>query len=89
MKTIFKDLAVYIRLHDGIGKPKINFQTLYTLFPQFTFTSSEGFGSYINFGEAYEQKVYDMIVTANDGKDECYVTYREYGDANENLAYIS
>jgi len=28
-----------------------------------------------------------MIVS--DGKDECFMVYREYGDANENLAYVS
>lgn len=89
MKRTFKDLATYIKLHDGFGKPKLNFQDLYKLFPQFTFTVTKDFGSYTNFGEAFEQKVYDMIVTANDGKDECYMTYREYGDANENLAYVS
>ena len=89
MKRQFKDLATYIKLHDGMGKPKLNFQDLYKLFPQFTFTATREFGGYKNFGEAYEQKVYDMIVTTNDGKAECYMTYREYGDANENLAYIS
>ena len=87
MKRQFKDLATYIKLHDGMGKPKINFQDLYKLFPQFTFTATREFGSYTNFGEAYEAKNFNMIVS--DGKDECFMTYREYGDANENLAYIS
>ena len=87
MKRQFKDLATYIRLHDGLGKPKINFQDLYKLFPQFTFTATEGFGSYTNFGEAFEAKNFNMVVS--DGKDECFITYREYSDADENLAYVS
>lgn len=90
MKKVFKDFATFVRLHDGMGKPKINFQDMYKMFPDFEFTGVRGkFGSYENFGEAYEQKVYDMVVTANDGKDVCYMTYREYHDANENTAYVS
>ena len=87
MKRQFKDLATYVKLHDGMGKPKINFQDLYKLFPQFTFNATREFGSYTNFGEAYEAKNFNMIVS--DGKAECFMTYREYGDANENLAYVS
>lgn len=89
MKKVFKDFATFVRLHDGNGKPKINFQDMYKMFPGFEFAASNDFGSYKNFGEAFEQKVYDMIVTANDGKDVCYMTYREYGDNNENTAYVS
>lgn len=89
MKKVFKDFATFIRLHDGMGKPKINFQDMYKMFPTFEFVASVEFGSYKNFNEAYEQKVYDMIVTTNDGKDVCYMTYREYHDANENTAYVS
>lgn len=90
MENVFKDFATYIKLHDGMGKPKINFQEMYRLFPSFEFIGVRGkFGSYENFGKAYEQKVYDMVITANDGKDECYMTYREYGDADENAAYVS
>ena len=87
MKTVFKELATYIHLHDGCGKPKIDFQDLYKLFPQFTFTACNNFGSYSNFGKAYEAKCYDMIIS--DGKNECFMIYKVYGDANENLAYIS
>ena len=87
MKRTFKSLATYIKLHDGFGKPKLNFQDLYKLFPQFTFTATKGFGSYANFGEAFESKNFDMIVS--DGKDECYIVYREYSDANENFACVS
>jgi hypothetical protein len=87
MKKVFKDFAAYIRLHDGMGKPKINFQDMYKMFPQFTFTPTSDFGSYTNFGEAFEAKNLNMVVS--DGKDECFMVYREYGDANENLAYVS
>lgn len=87
MKKVFADLAVYIKLFDGMGKPKLNFQDMYKLFPQFTFISARDFGSYTNFGEAFEAKNFNMIVS--DGTNECFLVYREYGDANENLAYIS
>ena len=87
MKRTFKDLATYVKLHDGVGKPKLNFQTLYKLFPQLTFTPDKDFGSYKNFGKAFESKCFDMIVS--DGKDECLMVYREYSDADENLAYVS
>ena len=87
MKRTFKDLATYIKLYDGFGKPKLNFQDLYKLFPQFTFRATKGFGSYTNFGEAFESKNFNMVVS--DGKDECYMVYIEYSDADENLAYIS
>jgi hypothetical protein len=88
MKRTFKDFATFIRLHDGMGKPKINFQDMYKMFPQFTFEPARNFGQYENFGEAFEQKIYDMIVTDEKGNT-CYMTYREYQDANENLAYCS
>jgi len=87
MKRTFKDLATYIKKHDGFGKPKLNFQDLYRRFPQFTFTANEAFGSYTHFGKAFEYKNFDMIVS--DGKDECYIVYREYSDANETFAYVS
>lgn len=87
MKKEFKPLAEYIRLFDGMGKPKLDFQKMYKLFPKLNFTGSNKFGSYENFGKAFEQKIYDMIVT--DGQNECYMVYREYQDANENLAYVS
>lgn len=89
MKKVFRDFATFIRLHDGYSKPRINFQDMYKMFPDFEFTATTEFGSYRNFGEAFEQKVYDMVVTANGGKDVCYMHYREYGDANENTAYVS
>jgi|GEM_PF-3711470 len=88
MKKTIKDFATFIRLHDGMGKPKINFQDMYKMFPQFTFESARNFGQYKNFGKAFEQKIYDMIVTDEEGNT-CYMTYREYQDANENLAYCS
>lgn len=87
MKPAFKDLATYVRLHDGYGKPEINFQELYKLFPHLTFTACREFGNYVNFGQAYEAKIYDMIVS--DGKSECRMSYRVYGDTKENLAYVS
>lgn len=87
MKKVFKDLATYIRLFDGRSKPKLNFQELYKLFPQFEFIATAEFGQYTNFGAAFEAKNYNMIVT--DGKQECYLYYKEYGDANENTAYVS
>ena len=87
MKKQFKDLATYIRLHDGARKPKLNFQDMYEMFPQFTFTRDKDFGSYTNFGKAFEAKNFNMRIS--DGKDECFMVYREYSDANENLAYIS
>ena len=86
MKAAFKDLRVYIRLFDGFGKPRLDFQELYKLFPKLTFSPAQGFGSYTNFGEAFEAKNFNMIVS--DGVNECFMIYREYGDAVENLAYI-
>lgn len=87
MNRVFKDFATYVRLHDGMGKPEIRWHEMYKLFPEFEFTASPNFGNYVNFGEAYEQKVYDMIVTFQ-GKT-CYMHYRVYGDAAENSAYVS
>lgn len=88
MKRTFKDLATYVRLHDGMGKAKINFQEMYNLFPQFTFEAARDFGSYTNFGEAFEAKNFNMVVSDTAG-NQCYMVYREYQDANENLAYCS
>lgn len=84
MKKVFKPLSTYLALFDGYDKPKINFQQLYKLFPDLTFTASEKFGSYENFGKAFECKNYSMIIT-----DESYMVYKEYQDANENLSYVS
>ena len=86
MKKVFKDFAVYVRLHDGMGKPRINFQDMYRLFPNFEFTPTREFGQYENFGEAFENKNLSMIVS--DGKDECIMIYKEYYDTNENTAYV-
>lgn len=88
MSKNFKELQVYVRLHDGRRKPKINFQELYKLFPKLTFEADKRFGEYENFGKAYEQKIYDMVVTDEQGH-KAYMTYREYGDADESLAYVS
>ena len=85
---IFKDFATYVRLFDGSRKPKLDFREMYKLFPQFTFTASPEFGSYENFGEAYEAKILNMTVSDNAG-NECVMTYKVYGDADENLAYVS
>lgn len=82
-----KKLSTYIRLFDGYGKPKINFQDLYKLFPRLKFIPSEDFGQYRNFGEAFESKNLSMTVTDKQGHTS-YLTYREYVDANENLAYV-
>lgn len=87
MKKVFKDFAAYVRAHDGYRKPKIDFQKMYALFPNFDFLASERFGQYENFGKAYEQKIYDMVVVDEKG-NECYMVYREYGDTDENLAYV-
>jgi hypothetical protein len=88
MQKQFTDFATYIRLHDGFGKPRLAWQAMYKLFPAFEFIASRDFGSYKNFGKAFEQKVYDMTVRAADGS-ECTMVYREYHDAVENLAYVS
>ena len=89
MNKNFKALSNYISLFSGMNKPKLNFQEMYKLFPTLSFEGIHGvFGTYENFGKAYEQKVYDMIVT-DEAHHECIMVYREYGDANENLAYIS
>lgn len=88
MKKEFKALANYIRLCDGYGKPKLNFQEMYKLFPDLNFTGTCEFGSYANFGKAFENKNLSMIVTSGNG-DECLMVYKEYTDANENTAYIA
>jgi len=87
MNRCFKDFGTFIRLHDGFNKPKIDFQQMYKLFPEFTFEPTREFGQYEHFGEAFENKNLSMIVTI--GKYSCLMVYREYGDANENTAYIT
>lgn len=87
MNEAFKDLATYVRLHDGYNKPHINFQEMYKMFPDFEFIASNDFGKYENFGGAFENKNMSMIVKFD--KLVCYMTYKEYTDANENTAYIS
>ena len=86
MKKVFKEFATYIKLHDGYEKPKINFQEMYKLFPEFEFIPFREFGNYKNFGEAFENKNLSMFVKC--GADECLMVYREYGDADENTAYV-
>ena len=88
MKKVFKDLATYIKLHDGFGRPRINFQNMYKLFPNFEFIANREFREYRNFGQAYEHKIYNMTVRDESG-NECQMTYCEYYDTNENLAYCS
>jgi len=88
MSKNFKALAVYIGLFDGTGKPRLDFQTLYKLFPQFDFIPTKDFGQYTNFGQAFENKNLSMTVTDKNG-NECTMIYKEYTDANENLAYVS
>lgn len=88
MKRVFKPFANYIQLFDGMGKPKLNFQEMYRLFPDFTFTAAKNFGQYENFGQAFGHKKFPMVVTDNAG-NECFLTYQEYQDANENAAYVS
>jgi hypothetical protein len=87
MNKVFKDFATYIRLHDGYGKPKINFQSMYKLFPDFEFSATERFGQYFHFGEAFGYKDYAMVVI--NGKFTCYMNYKEYTDVDENAAYVS
>jgi hypothetical protein len=86
MKKVFKDFATYIRLHDGHNKPRIDWQNMYKLFPNFEFIAGRDFGQYQNFGQAFEHKNYDMTVRDESG-NECQMIYREYYDVNENLAY--
>lgn len=86
MKPTLKDLAVYLELHNGFGKPKINFKDLYKLFPHFEFEATKKYGVFANFGEAYEAKNYNMLVS--DGKETCLLVYKEYGDSDKNLACL-
>jgi len=86
MKKSFKELATYIKLHDGYSKPRIDFQAMYKLFPQYEFIATSNFGQYENFGQAYENKNYDMTVRDEQG-NECQMIYREFYDKVENLAY--
>jgi hypothetical protein len=88
MNKEFKAFASYVKLHDGYNKPKINFQEMYRLFPDFEFIASDNFGSYSNYGKAFESKNLSMIVKSKTNH-ECYMNYREYGDADENTAYVS
>ena len=88
-KQTFLPLANYLKLFDGFGKPKINFQDLYRLFPNFDFTATREFGNYTNFGKAFEKKNYCMQVKAHDGNYEATMTYYEYSDADENLCYLT
>lgn len=87
MKKQFKELAAYVKSHDGYGKPKIDFQDMYTRFPDFEFTPNANFGQYFHFGEAFAHKNMSMII--NDGQSVCYMTYKIYNDADENTAYVT
>ena len=87
MKRKFKDLQTYVKLFDGMGKPKLDWQQMYKLFPDFEFEATRNFGQYKNFGQAFERKDLSMIVS--DGTDKCLLVYYEYGDANENTAYVT
>lgn len=87
MNKVFKDLAAYVRVHDGFNKPRINFQEMYQLFPEFEFTATTTFGQYFHFGEAFEHKDLSMMVSFEGHV--CHMTYREYYDTVENTAYIS
>ena len=71
MKPTLKDLATFLRLHNGVGKPKINFQNLYKLFPHFEFEATKKYGL---------AQGYNMLVS--DGKEKCLLTYKEYDDGN-------
>lgn len=87
MKNQFRELAVYLKLHDGYNKPRISFQEMYKLFPQFHFLAGENFGQYSNFGQAFEYKDYSMLVSDTDG-NEVWMSYREYYDTVENSACL-
>ena len=87
MKKQFRELQKYVKLHDGYHKPQINFKEMYELFPNFEFTPQAWHGRYENWGKGFCNKDLSMIVS--DGKDECYLTYKEYMDAPENLAFLS
>lgn len=86
MKREFKEFANYIKLHDGFNRPRLDFQMMYKLFPQFDFELCKNFGQYEHFGEAFEKKNYDMRVTCGEAK--CYLRYCEYYDITENIAYV-
>lgn len=86
MKRIFKDFATFVKLHDGYNRPRINFQDMYKMFPEFTFDPCDGFGDYTNFGKAFENKNLSMTVSC--GGYKCFMVYKEYQDANENTAYV-
>lgn len=86
MNKIFKDFATYVRLHDWFLKPKIDFQTMYKMFPDFTFEPCDAFGKYVHFGEAYEHK--DLSMNVRCGVRTCTMIYKEYQDADEHTAYV-
>lgn len=87
MKKQFKELSIYLKLYDGYNKPRIDFQAMYKLFPQFTFWAGKNFGQYSNFGQAFEHKDYSMLVSDIDG-NEMWMSYREYYDTAENSACL-
>lgn len=87
MNKVFKDLATFIRLHDGYRKPRLDFQQMYKMFPDFQFAPLPEFGQYSNFGQAYEHKDLSMKVTYD--KYTCIIIYKEFYDVPENTAYVT
>ena len=85
-KGIFSDLATFVRLHNGYKKPKLDFQKMYAMFPDFKFNALPDFGSSKNYGKAFCFTKFPMHVLAS-GR-EAYLTYYEYQDATVNLAYL-
>jgi len=83
----FEDLNNFVKVFDGMGKPAFDFQLMYELFPRFEFEPFGEFGEYVNFGKAFEHKIYTMVITGQNGKMMLY--YREYYDTRENSIYLT
>lgn len=72
---------------NGFNKPHINFQSMYKLFPEFTFCGTPINGEYRNFGQAYGHKQYQMIILY-EGTEIAVLNYKEYTDEPEVICYI-
>lgn len=83
-----KTLKMWIADQNGMGKAPIDFQIVYNAFPNLTFESTWTFGTYSNFGKAFEHKNYDMIVTDNATGKTAYLHYSMYTDTIENNCYL-
>jgi hypothetical protein len=79
MKQIFLQLSKFLKEHDGRYKSALNFQEMYKSFPMLTFQAGEHFGKWVDFGGAYEHKMYDMVVW-DSFENHGHMVYREYYD---------